>query len=211
MGISEGESASGPVAATYPQVPGVGPLSAALCDARQEVITFSAMSIGPGVPQFVVSVCAFARERSGVTTLVEPVRAPWSEPCCGFSSVSHERTDQYWRYPADNPSADPCRPPDRRSGLLGEGRTCPGQKHSRRALDRASGRGPPAFRGRQRRRDRRRYRGFLTGSRASVSLDRVLAIVLFTDIVGSTEKVAALATTAGAICSTIITPRSGAT
>ncbi len=33
---------------------------------------------------------------------------------------------------------------------------------------------------------------FLTGSRASVSLDRVLATVLFTDIVGSTEKVAAL-------------------
>ena len=33
---------------------------------------------------------------------------------------------------------------------------------------------------------------FLTGSRAPVSLDRVLATVLFTDIVGSTEKAAAL-------------------
>jgi class 3 adenylate cyclase len=33
---------------------------------------------------------------------------------------------------------------------------------------------------------------FLTGSRAPVSVDRVLATVLFTDIVGSTEKAAAL-------------------
>jgi class 3 adenylate cyclase len=33
---------------------------------------------------------------------------------------------------------------------------------------------------------------FLTGSRASVPVDRVLATVLFTDIVGSTEKAAAL-------------------
>jgi pimeloyl-ACP methyl ester carboxylesterase len=33
---------------------------------------------------------------------------------------------------------------------------------------------------------------FLTGSRAAVSVDRVLATVLFTDIVGSTEKAAAL-------------------
>src|ERR1700678_223733 len=34
---------------------------------------------------------------------------------------------------------------------------------------------------------------FLTGTRAAVSVDRVLATVLFTDIVGSTEKAAALA------------------
>ena len=33
---------------------------------------------------------------------------------------------------------------------------------------------------------------FLTGSRAPVPVDRVLATVLFTDIVGSTEKAAAL-------------------
>ena len=33
---------------------------------------------------------------------------------------------------------------------------------------------------------------FLTGSRAPVMVDRVLATVLFTDIVGSTEKAAAL-------------------
>src|SRR5580658_4923594 len=33
---------------------------------------------------------------------------------------------------------------------------------------------------------------FLTGTRAAVSVDRVLATVLFTDIVGSTEKAAAL-------------------
>jgi class 3 adenylate cyclase len=33
---------------------------------------------------------------------------------------------------------------------------------------------------------------FLTGSRAPVAIDRVLATVLFTDIVGSTEKAAAL-------------------
>jgi class 3 adenylate cyclase len=33
---------------------------------------------------------------------------------------------------------------------------------------------------------------FLTGSRAPVTVDRVLATVLFTDIVGSTEKAAAL-------------------
>ena len=33
---------------------------------------------------------------------------------------------------------------------------------------------------------------FLTGARAPVTVDRVLATVLFTDIVGSTEKAAAL-------------------
>jgi hypothetical protein len=33
---------------------------------------------------------------------------------------------------------------------------------------------------------------FLTGSRAPVTIDRVLSTVLFTDIVGSTEKAAAL-------------------
>jgi pimeloyl-ACP methyl ester carboxylesterase len=51
---------------------------------------------------------------------------------------------------------------------------------------------------------------FLTGARAPVTVDRVLATVLFTDIVGSTEKAAALGAV-GAIFSTIITPRSGAT
>jgi len=50
---------------------------------------------------------------------------------------------------------------------------------------------------------------FLTGSRAPVEVDRVLATVLFTDIVGSTEKAVEL-TAAGVICSTVITPRSGA-
>ena len=35
-------------------------------------------------------------------------------------------------------------------------------------------------------------REFLTGSRAPVTINRILATVLFTDIVGSTEKVAAL-------------------
>jgi hypothetical protein len=52
---------------------------------------------------------------------------------------------------------------------------------------------------------------FLTGSRAPVLVDRVLATVLFTDIVGSTEKAAALGDrAAGAISWTITTPRSGA-
>ena len=52
---------------------------------------------------------------------------------------------------------------------------------------------------------------FLTGARAPVPVDRVLATVLFTDIVGSTEKAAALGDRRGAIFSTSITLRSGAT
>jgi pimeloyl-ACP methyl ester carboxylesterase len=39
---------------------------------------------------------------------------------------------------------------------------------------------------------------FLTGSRPPVTIDRILATVLFTDIVGSTEKAAALGALAGA-------------
>jgi pimeloyl-ACP methyl ester carboxylesterase/class 3 adenylate cyclase len=50
---------------------------------------------------------------------------------------------------------------------------------------------------------------FLTGSPAPVSVDRVLATVLFTDIVP--RKRPRLATSVGEVCSTIITPRSGAT
>ena len=48
---------------------------------------------------------------------------------------------------------------------------------------------------------------FLTGSRAPVQVDRVLATVLFTDIVGSTEKPPRSAIGIGAISSTSITPR----
>ena len=48
---------------------------------------------------------------------------------------------------------------------------------------------------------------FLTGARAPVEVDRVLSTVLFTDIVGSTEKAAALGAV-GATFSISITPLS---
>jgi pimeloyl-ACP methyl ester carboxylesterase len=58
---------------------------------------------------------------------------------------------------------------------------------------------------------------FLTGSRAPVEIDRVLSTVLFTDIVGSTEKLPRSVIAAGIICSTTtmspsaaISPASGA-
>ena len=47
----------------------------------------------------------------------------------------------------------------------------------------------------------RRNRAALTGARHAVNLDRVLASVLFTDIVGSTEHVSSSATVAGETCS----------
>jgi hypothetical protein len=50
---------------------------------------------------------------------------------------------------------------------------------------------------------------FLTGSRTPVAADTVLATVLFTDIVGSTEKAYPSATAGGATCLTTITPSSG--
>ena len=46
---------------------------------------------------------------------------------------------------------------------------------------------------------------FLTGVRPGPEPDRVLATVLFTDIVGSTERAASSATAAGASCSSGIT------
>ncbi len=51
---------------------------------------------------------------------------------------------------------------------------------------------------------------FLTGSRAPVDVDRVLATVLFAAIVGSTEKAVTLGDQAGAICSTSIMKRAAA-
>lgn len=46
---------------------------------------------------------------------------------------------------------------------------------------------------------------FLTGERTGIEPDRVLATILFSDIVGSTERATELATGAGAICSTVTT------
>jgi len=42
---------------------------------------------------------------------------------------------------------------------------------------------------------------FLTGARRSVELERVLATILFTDIVGSTSQAASWATVVGRSCS----------
>jgi class 3 adenylate cyclase len=52
---------------------------------------------------------------------------------------------------------------------------------------------------------------FLTGSRAPVESDRVLATVLFTDIVGSTEKAASLGDSRWRKLVMIITPPSAVT
>ena len=46
---------------------------------------------------------------------------------------------------------------------------------------------------------------FLTGARRGGDPDRLLTTLLFTDIVGSTDKAAASATANGATCSTVTT------
>ena len=51
---------------------------------------------------------------------------------------------------------------------------------------------------------------FLTGAHGTPDSDRSLATVLFTNIVGSTQKPASLVIAAGGICSASITPASGA-
>jgi pimeloyl-ACP methyl ester carboxylesterase len=50
---------------------------------------------------------------------------------------------------------------------------------------------------------------FLTGQQADVADDRILATVLFTDIVDSTRRAAQMGTAIGARCSTRTTPSSG--
>src|SRR6266545_6722868 len=99
-------------------------------------------------------------------------------------------------HPAGRPHADPHPPPNARARHTGRGRRLHGRAQPGREAGRAGRRGPSVLAG-----DLEalvdEIEELLTGTRPAVEVDRVLATVLFTDIMGSTERAGALGTAGG--------------
>ena len=127
--------------------------------------------------------------------------AAWEAFCP--DGVRHRRSR---RRPVD-PCPDPDHPRDRRPGLPRRERALARREHPRARVRRdARADHLPSF---HPDRTLAEIREFITGSREPEEPDRVLATILFTDIVGSTELATQLGDRAGATCSRATTPPSG--